>query len=51
MLAKACHNRSDRSSAPFLVLSCASMPDDVAETELFGHAPGSLTINKVIKGF
>jgi len=41
MLAKACHNRSNRSSYPFLVLSCASMPDDVAETELFGHAPGS----------
>ncbi|MDC0610714.1 transcriptional regulator TyrR [Vibrio sp.] len=41
MLAKACHNRSHRGSQPFLVLSCASMPDDVAETELFGHAPGS----------
>lgn len=27
------------------------MPDDVAETELFGHAPEYLTINKVIKGF
>ncbi len=41
MLAKACHNRSNRASCPFLILSCASMPDDVAETELFGHAPGS----------
>ncbi|GEM74495.1 transcriptional regulator TyrR [Vibrio sagamiensis] len=41
MLAKACHSRSSRAHKPFLVLSCASMPDDVAETELFGHAPGS----------
>ncbi|CCO48561.1 Transcriptional regulatory protein tyrR [Vibrio nigripulchritudo SOn1] len=41
MLARACHNRSERASNPFLVLSCASMPDDVAETELFGHAPGT----------
>ncbi|WP_039973760.1 transcriptional regulator TyrR [Vibrio jasicida] len=41
MLAKACHSRSGRANKPFLVLSCASMPDDVAETELFGHAPGS----------
>ncbi|CAH0539588.1 transcriptional regulator TyrR [Vibrio marisflavi] len=41
MLARACHNRSHRGSKPFLILSCASMPDDVAETELFGHAPGS----------
>ncbi|MGO2474498.1 MAG: sigma 54-interacting transcriptional regulator, partial [Vibrio litoralis] len=42
MLARACHNRSHRSNEPFLVLSCASMPDDAAETELFGNAPGGL---------
>lgn len=41
MLARACHNRSHRSNGPFLVLSCASMPDDAAETELFGNAPGA----------
>lgn len=40
MLAKACHHYSDRSASPFLVLSCVSMPDDVAETELFGCADG-----------
>ncbi|MEZ8194682.1 transcriptional regulator TyrR [Vibrio cortegadensis] len=50
MLAKACHNRSNRSSCPFLVLSCASMPDDVAETELFGHAPGSFNHEQGHKG-
>ncbi|MGX9416295.1 transcriptional regulator TyrR [Vibrio sp. RC27] len=50
MLAKACHNRSERANAPFLVLSCASMPDDVAETELFGHAPGSFNHQQGHKG-
>ncbi|MEF1342253.1 sigma 54-interacting transcriptional regulator, partial [Vibrio rotiferianus] len=37
-------------SKPFLVLSCASMPDDVAETELFGHAPGSFNHEQGHKG-
>ncbi|MGD8233025.1 transcriptional regulator TyrR [Vibrio sp. TRT 1302] len=50
MLARACHNRSNRASKPFLVLSCASMPDDVAETELFGHAPGSFNHQQGHKG-
>jgi transcriptional regulator of aroF, aroG, tyrA and aromatic amino acid transport len=50
MLARACHNRSDRAPNPFLVLSCASMPDDVAETELFGHAPGTFNQNVGHKG-
>ncbi len=50
MLARACHQRSQRRSAPFLVLSCASMPDDVAETELFGHAPGSFNHQQGNKG-
>jgi len=50
MLARACHNRSHRAAAPFLVLSCASMPDDVAETELFGHAPGSFNHEQGHKG-
>ncbi|BBM64943.1 transcriptional regulator TyrR [Vibrio alfacsensis] len=50
MLAKACHSRSSRANKPFLVLSCASMPDDVAETELFGHAPGSFNHEQGHKG-
>ncbi|WED20557.1 transcriptional regulator TyrR [Vibrio sp. JC009] len=50
MLARACHNRSSRADKPFLVLSCASMPDDVAETELFGNAPGALNQDEGHKG-
>lgn len=41
MLARACHMRSARGSKPFLALNCASLPDDVAESELFGHAAGA----------
>jgi len=41
MLARACHLRSSRGKKPFLALNCASLPDDVAESELFGHAAGA----------
>ncbi len=41
MLAKACHEASRRASGEFLALNCASLPDSVAETELFGYAPGA----------
>lgn len=50
MLARACHNRSHRSNEPFLVLSCASMPDDAAETELFGNAAGAFNHEVAQKG-
>lgn len=50
MLARACHNRSLRCHEPFLVLSCASMPDDAAETELFGNAPGTFNNEAGHKG-
>ncbi|HBO25106.1 MULTISPECIES: transcriptional regulator TyrR [unclassified Providencia] len=41
ILAKACHLHSSRGNAPFLGLNCASMPDDVVESELFGYAAGA----------
>jgi transcriptional regulator of aroF, aroG, tyrA and aromatic amino acid transport len=41
ILARACHLRSPRGKQPFLALNCAALPDDVAESELFGHAPGA----------
>lgn len=37
LIAKACHDASERSEFPFLALSCASLPDNVAESELFGY--------------
>ena len=41
LLAKACHQHSLRKDKPFLVLNCAALPDDVAESELFGYAAGA----------
>ena len=36
LLAKACHETSERAGQPFMTLNCAALPDDVAEFELFG---------------
>jgi transcriptional regulator of aroF, aroG, tyrA and aromatic amino acid transport len=41
LLAHACHLRSARGKKPFLGLNCASLPDDVVESELFGYAAGA----------
>ncbi|AWB67113.1 transcriptional regulator TyrR [Saccharobesus litoralis] len=38
LLAKACHKASKRADNDFVVLNCASLPDEVAESELFGYA-------------
>ena len=40
-IAKACHDNSRRSEGEFVTLNCAALPDDVAETELFGYAAGA----------
>lgn len=39
LLAHACHEASERAEHPFMTLSCAALPDDAAETELFGIGP------------
>jgi len=36
LIARACHGSSDRAEHPFMTLSCAALPDDAAESELFG---------------
>lgn len=36
LFARACHEASDREDKPFMTLSCATLPDDAAESELFG---------------
>jgi len=36
IIARACHLASDRAEHAFMTLNCASLPDDVAESELFG---------------
>ena len=43
VLAKAIHYASPRASMPMLELNCASLPDALLESELFGFEPGAFT--------
>lgn len=43
LVARACHRASLRRDAPFLALNCAAMPENLAESELFGYAPGAFS--------
>jgi TyrR family helix-turn-helix protein len=43
LVARACHAISARHNAPFLALNCAALPENLAESELFGYAPGAFT--------
>ncbi|PLX69082.1 MAG: hypothetical protein C0602_07870 [Denitrovibrio sp.] len=37
------HDRSDRKDCPFVVINCGSIPENLIESELFGHMEGSFT--------
>lgn len=43
MIAKEIHSRGKRSSRPFIHVDCASLPENLAEDELFGHERGAFT--------
>jgi transcriptional regulator of acetoin/glycerol metabolism len=41
--ARAIHQASDRRDEPFIVVSCAAIPESLIESELFGYEPGAFT--------
>lgn len=43
LLARTLHNLSPNADAPFLAINCATLPENLLESELFGYAPGAFT--------
>ncbi|NJD08705.1 MAG: sigma-54-dependent Fis family transcriptional regulator [Methylococcaceae bacterium] len=43
VVARSLHRLSDRRDRPFVALNCGGLPDNLVESELFGHSQGAFT--------
>lgn len=49
LVANAIHYGSARNNKPFIKINCSAIPDNLIESELFGHEKGSFTDAKTLK--
>ena len=49
LMARYLHNRSARAAAPFIDLNCSAIPEQLLESQLFGHEKGAFTDAKHFK--
>ncbi len=49
LTAKVIHYQSGRADKPFMEINCTALPDNLVESELFGHEKGAFTDAKAMK--